>query len=353
MNLRITNGALDEWENEGAKSIVLRGSILPASLPALQVDRYQREVISEKDIKALAQAIHEGRRLPDIELGARTGSFKNAGEDFTVPAPIYIIDGFQRVTAARRELVDGREPRLGCLLHFNTDEKWERERFLILNLKRKPVAPSVNLRNIAFDSPVLRAIHALSQDPDCPLVDRVCWSQYMKRTELISAASYLRVIGGLHRRFATGLFDGNVVKLVTPLTEVMAKIGLAAIVDNVKTFFGVIEDIWGIKSIAYKNGALHMKGSFLSALALAFTEYDAFWRGNRLTVEASVRRKLSSFPLKDPQVQALMGGGRGLLLLRQYIVEHINYGKRTRRLVPNAQSDPYIGGRRVDVTTGA
>jgi uncharacterized ParB-like nuclease family protein len=59
-----------------------------------------------------------------------------------------------------------------------------------------------------------------------------------------------------------------------------------------------------------------------------------------LRIDRDVARKIGKFPLNEPSVRAMACSGSNLLFLTRNIVDHINSGKRTRRLVEPA---PYQG----------
>lgn len=94
-----------------------------------------------------------------------------------------------------------------------------------------------------------------------------------------------------------------------------------------------IVGIVGIHSIQKRLEAVQIKEVFLLALAWLFSDYLNFWQGDFLFVEASLRRKLKQFNLRDPDVERLAGsGGRSREILYLLLRNHINSGKRTQHL---------------------
>src|SRR5262249_29116679 len=120
--IKMLDAALEEW----GEFLILRGVVDPGSLDAILVPDYQRGVLSPATINGLARAIKDSK-VPDIELAVRGGDFKEREGCFYIKDPVYVVDGLQRITGARRVMQDGGEPYLGATLYFNTTIPWERE----------------------------------------------------------------------------------------------------------------------------------------------------------------------------------------------------------------------------------
>ena len=86
-----------------------------------------------------------------------------------------------------------------------------------------------------------------------------------------------------------------------------------------------------------------MKCGFLFAVADVISAYPTFWSEKSLRIDRDLQKKISQFGLHDPNVRAMACSGPSIGLLSRLIVDHINSGKRTRRLVA---PDPYPGGTR-------
>lgn len=118
--------------------------------------------------------------------------------------------------------------------------------------------------------------------------------------------------------------------------KIMEVVGKETFLDNIREFFRVVEEAWGIRRISYREGAVYMKATFLTTLADLFTRHFDFWRDGdqRLFVEAPLMRKLAAFPVSDPQVVAVSanGGGRNNQILYLLLLNHVNSGKRSKRL---------------------
>jgi hypothetical protein len=343
--LRILSGALDEL-NEG--QMVLRGVIDPASLGGLLRPTYQRETLPKSTIEGLIEAFRNGSgRVPDVELavrGERYGCTDEKGT-YTITGSVYIIDGLQRISAARQFTCGGGRPLVGAMVHFGTTEQWERERFRILNMRRTRLSPNVLLRNHAAECPSLRRLHQLCSDESFVLCQRVSWSQHMRREELLTALTFLKTVMRLHSSFGAGRYV-SVSGIGQALPPMMATVGHATMIENVKTFFALLDATWGVRGILYKDRATHLKGAFLSALAEVISEYPTFWAGNTLRIDRDTQKKIGQFALGDPSVRAMACSTASIGLLSRLIVDHINSGKRTRRLVA---SDPFQRGSRREV----
>lgn len=340
MHLKMTSAALAEEGDD----IVLRGVIDPDTLDALQVAAYQREIESVRYIEDIAKGF-ETRSVADIDLGMRGGDYDEKAGTFTLKDPVYIVDGFQRVTAAKTVMLRGVRPVLGAAVRFNTTFAWEKERFHLLNAKRKRISPNVHLRNMRSDFAVVEMLHDLCRrEQGFPLHGRVCWQQNMRREHLVTAMTLLKCVGALHAHLGAGRLV-RMEDLVAAMQATMDRVGKAAYRANVLVFFGVMQECWGISRIVYKDQATVLRGGFLDALARILDAHDEFWNDRRLIVTPPVRRKLASFPIADPHVQMLAGsGGTSRVLLHDMLLAHLNAGRRTQKLVARAEK-PEVGAR--------
>jgi hypothetical protein len=334
-HLRMTCAALAEEGDD----IVLRGVIDPETLGALRADSYQREVESRSYIEGIAEGFRTNS-VADIDLGMRGGDYDERSGTFTLKDPVYIVDGFQRVNAARLALDKGMRPVLGAALRFNTSFAWEKERFHLLNARRKRVSPNIHLRNLRGEFAVVEMLYDLSwRDEGFPLHERVCWQQNMRRDHLLTALTLLRCVGELQAHFGAGRSTA-MEPLVASMQGTMERIGKAAYRGNVLVFFGLLEECWAVSRIAFKDQTTVLRGGFLNALAKVFDAHEEFWNEKRLVVDASVRRKLKAFPVADPHVAALASGGTASsAILFQTLVSHLNAGRRTRKLVARSESN--------------
>lgn len=345
MTLKILSGALDLTNED---QIVLRRVIDPASLGGLLKPDYQRETLPKSTIDGLIEAFRSGGRVPDVELavrGERYGCTDDNQGMYTVTGDVYIIDGLQRISAARDSAYDGGRPLVGAMLHFGTTEQWERERFRILNMRRSRLSPNVLLRNQTAECPSLRRLYELCTDESFVLCGRVSWSQHMRREQLLTALTFLKTVMRLHSQFGAGRYE-SVAGIWQALPPMMANVGHSTMIENVKTFFDLLDGAWGIRGILYKDRATHLKGAFLAALADVIAEYPAFWSGKVLSTPRDLQKRIGQFGLSDPSVRAMACSTSSIGLLSRLIVDHINSGRRTRRLVTPS---PFQGGTRREV----
>lgn len=335
--VRIQCGALDESELRGG-TVVLRGRVATASLHRLIVDtEYQRGLENRPDIY---EALRAGDVLPDVVLGCRGANYRMDGDDFILTDPTFIIDGSQRIGTARvlLEAIPDIELRMGCLVHFGTTQEFERDLFTALNRGQKKVNPNLHLRNHRTKSTAILTLFGLTEnDKNFPLLGRVCWEQSMRRgVHLITAATMAKTINYLHAHHS-GISGMDVESLATSLDAAAAKIGLQSLRQNTATFFQLIEDCWGIRTIEYRASAPQIKGAFMVMLARFLSRHRNFWAGEGerlLKVDPATRSKLRSFPIQDPQIVQLSGsGGTARELLYAIILSHVNKGRREHRLV--------------------
>jgi hypothetical protein len=249
-----------------------------------------------------------------------------------------MVDGLQRVSAAKyvmEETPDTR-PHIGATIHFNTTETWERDMFRILNADRLRVSPNILLRNMRHEWSVVDSIHSLSikSDPGLAICGRVCWKQRMRRNDVIHATTFLKTIGWLHSHMGHAR-TSKLTDLIPGLQKIMEKAGINTFRDNIRTFFDLVDRCWGIKDVVY-HGTPHLKGPFLICLARVFsTHHSVFFKdGRRLVIDRQTANKLRLFAINDPQIANLAGGsGQSTNLLYNLMIQHINSGRRTRRLI--------------------
>jgi hypothetical protein len=340
-SVKIVNGALDEVYVDGKCTIVLRGVIDPSSLDQLLTPPYQREILPSAKIQDLVEALSTNS-VPDIELGMRGAKFRDHEDVFYLQDPTYIIDGLQRVTAARQLLLTGGEkrPHLGATIHFDTTEAWERIRFRVLNVARTKLSPNVQIRNYKETVKAIEALYNLTtHEKDFLMCGKVCWQQNMRRGEdIITALTLLKTIGNLHSHIGPGRYT-NADDLVVRLNTIMERVGRNTFRANVRTFWELVDYCWGIRGLTYASNAAWLRGTFLWALSNLLMLHEDFWHDNVLFVGTDLQRKLKTFPVTtDPTIAQLAGAsGKGRDMLLQLMIDHINSGKRTRRLTARPQ----------------
>lgn len=327
--LRVLNGALD---TEG-EFTVLRGRIDPATLDALQVDDYQREILPASTIEEIVAGFRKNDgSVPDLDLGMRGARYDESGGTFVLHDPVFVIDGLQRVTAAKRYRDEGGTPVLGATVHFNTSYAWELDRFSTLNADRTKLSPNVLLRNTRGKYAAVDLLYAMSMsDPQLAMRDRVCWQQRKQRAHLITAVTFVRTINLLHLYLRPGIGGTTVDEVARGSQRLLDQIGRNTLRDNVRAFFQLVEDCWGIKTVTYSDTAPHIRYTFLHTLARVLDNHERFWREKKLFVEIDLVRKLKAFKIYDPTVQQLSGSsGQAANYLYSLIVEHLNKGRRAK-----------------------
>lgn len=332
-SVKIINSALDALEEQ----VILRGVISPESLALLLVDDYQREVLSRRKILGLKAALIAGDRLPDIELGMRGSEMRQSADIVYLQDLSYIVDGLQRITAAREWMLEDPEaqPHIGATIYLETTVEWERDRFETLNAKRDRVSANVLLRNSQHKSAAIFLLVQLStRDTDFVLFNRIQWTHNARRNDLISAAMFVKAVGRLHGHLAPTKTT-RTTDLAPGLDKLHEKIGSQVLSDNVKMFFKIIDEAWGLRDITYVGPAAHVKLAFLRALALLLSEHKDFWQGDRLVMNANDRRKLKAFKVYDPSIVSVASAaGASEEVLFAMLVKHMNSGRRTGFLHP-------------------
>ncbi len=344
-SVKITNGALHESPLRGG-TVVLRGVIDSASLRQLLFDDYQREAQPMISLAKLMAAVKAGETLPDIEIGMRGQKFRSKDEDYFLQDSCYVIDGQQRVNACINILTmyPGTPVYLGALIHFETTKEWERQRFRILNSDRSKVSPNVLLRNMREDHPAIATIYKLTESTDgvFSMGGKVCWGQNMKRGQLMTATTFLKVTGLLHAHLTPGSAS-RVDDLAAQLDTLSEKITGSLMRDNLRTFFETIDDMWGIRNVHYRDLSPHLNSGFMWMMARLFSAHLDFWRGvngDRLFIDAETKTKISQFPLRDPGIMELTSSaGASRNVLYGKMIEHINKGRRLKRLKPREKPE--------------
>ncbi len=348
MSIKLVNGVIDIFKiTAGQETIIIRGVIDPESLGAIQVAPYQREILPGAKVKSLMEALKTST-VPDIELGMRGEKYQvregeKKTESYFLQDPVFVIDGLQRISAAKKLIVadPSAAPRIGAVVHINTTEEWEAERFRILNQERTKLNVNILLRNLRPHSPALDMIHRLCGDETFALFNRVQWSQRMARSEILPAMVLCQVVGYLHSRFGPGRGPSLPRDTASALDKTMEIVGRTIMRDNIKTFFDLLDECFGVRRIVFHHGAVFIRRSFLVCLADLLTRHENFWRGQRLVVERDLRLKIQKFPINDPEVMRLCAsGGKAKDILYQLMLDHVNSGKRTRRLQPVDGMEP-------------
>lgn len=335
--VKILKAGLDDSELRPGH-LIFRGVVDQGSLDDLLSGSYQREVLPINSKNSIIKALGLKQALPDIELGMRGDRFFMEGPSAILQDPVYIIDGLQRVSAAKYMLAAHPDlpVRIGATIHLNTTEQWERDRFEILNGKRTRVSANVMLRNMRHDNNVILTLFGMSQtEKEFPLVKKVSWSQRFARGDLLSGMVLVRIAANLSAH-KTGSKPHGIAEIRHTTRMMENEFGIKLIRENTMAFFKVVEDAWGLEHITQDSTAPQLRAGFLQTLASIFSDHKNFWiQGDKvLDVDLDTQRKLAKFELRDPSVLPLVGaGGQARNLLYALIRDHINRGRTTNRLM--------------------
>ena len=176
------------------------------------------------------------------------------------------------------------------------------------------------------------------------LKGRVCWNQRMARAHVVPALGLLKTIATLHCHFGPGR-DGSFRGLALGLPKIAEAVGRNVFRNNIRVFFDLVDTCWGIRHITFSSKSTHVKIGFLKALAATLGKHEAFWHnGKNLFIDARMRKKIAQFDPQDPYVSqvASSGGSQTGLILSQLLVDHINSGKRNKRLKRWADAEALV-----------
>lgn len=335
VSIRITSAALESADG-GRK--ILRGVIEMESLSGLQVADYQREEMPFSSLKSILEAYEHGEPLPDIELGMRGNRFQVREGTYYLQDSVFIIDGLQRTTAAKlfMEKNPGKRVRLGVKIYFDTTKEWERELFIILNTKRVRVSPDKIIFNRRETSTAVGMLYKLStEDKAFALYDKVSWTQ-KKGSKFVGAFTLSKIMCALHVHKVNGL-SSDKEAVVAHLDRIMDEVGTQIMRDNVRTFFEIVDECWGLRNIQHYDKCPQIKYGFLLVLARFLSDHSEFWRSEdkRLFVDLPLRKALRKFKVFEPLHAQLCGSsGKALDQLYGYLRDEVNKGKRGKRLTP-------------------
>ncbi|MDB5163989.1 MAG: hypothetical protein JWS12_607 [Candidatus Saccharibacteria bacterium] len=275
--------------------VFIHGYVDSSSLPALQVDDYQREVlVQKKNFQELVEAHTAGERVNDINLNIRGRRFKLHDDgSVEIQDDVFIVDGQQRVRSKELAMKNGApsEPLIGVSIAVNQTYEWEKRQFDLLNFHRTQLSANIKLRNLADTNPAMRILLRYTENRSRPLLKRVTWDQGAKPTHLMSAPTLVKIVARLHSHWGPGKASGSD-ELAANLLQIIDKVGEASFKANVEEFFDVFEECWELSKIERK-GATILSHNFMLILADVFADYTYFWEGTRLKIAPPVRKQLA------------------------------------------------------------
>lgn len=332
MPIKMINCALDVVTIDGKESLAIRGVVVPTSFEDILVPKYQRDILPVGKIDGLKKAIEKGR-VPDIDLGMRGSAYTDKGKGvFILEDDVYVIDGLQRKTAGERLLAAGIPRSLGAIVHIDTTEAWERERFEALNTGQTGLSNNVMLRNMAEDHLGARVMLSLTESPTFAFQGKVTWTQSMRRSDLITAITFYKVVGRLCSHRGPGKSDPRTLAR-TGIEKIIANMGKQNFTVNVKYFFEFLDKAYQLNDVFYRNHSTALKATFLLAVAGVISDHENFWTGERLEIPDDMKRRFAALPLGDQYVKGLASSsGNAVLLLQTLIEEHLDAKRRTRKL---------------------
>ena len=333
--IRIINPSIDDYEN----TVVIRGVVDNDSLQDLKIDFYQRELLPSKSRRQIANGLIAGDRLPDIVLGMRGDTFEMPSHtSLLLCAPVYIIDGRQRRDTILEYSANlTKNPRLGAVIHLNTTPDWERQEFHKLNQFQSKVSPNILLRNNKEDHAAVATLYGLTTaDKNFVMYGLVSWQQNMLKGQLITASTLLVVMLMLHGHL-NGFPSTGLARTVPASDKLISRVGLPIFRENVKAFFSLLDECWGIKRVTFRGGAPWLRQTMMVVIARLLSNHQIFWKqpdDKRLVIPYLLKNKLSKFPMNDPEIVRLAStSGAGRLTLYLHLLNHMNSGKRTGKLV--------------------
>jgi hypothetical protein len=320
---------------------IIRGLFDSCCLDELLTDTYQREVMTGRPQLELIKAFEEGVVFPDLDLGCRSSTFVEEGSDVLIDGDVYIVDGLQRVAAARaaRDSDNVKAPHVGVMVHMGSTHAAELQRFAALNVNRRRVSANVLLKNSAELHPCVGRLSQLSRTmPEFRLYQRVTWSQKPGETHVVTANTLFRVALRVHAHLMPGLrvTNSSESSLVAGDRLILEHVGSEGYKANVLYYFDLIEECWGISDVKFVNKANWLKAGFLVTLAAVISDHADFWRdnGHEMFLNKDQRRKLGSFKMSDPTLAQMCSTSSVSDVLYAMLVNHFNSGKRSGHLRP-------------------
>jgi hypothetical protein len=326
--VRLSGAVVDSFP--GMKTIV-RGILNPQDSEFLQYEDYQRDYVSDRKIDNIRKGYNGDAAVPAIYAAVEGANYYREGLDIVVAEPVFVVDGKQRTLAAIREASLGKYPYILMLIHLDTDYRWRRDEFKALNApdNRTSVGASVTMRNEALDSTAVALIYKMTLD-DLSFVMRgkIGWNQSMRVGDLVSGKTLCQSASLLHKHLRV-YTSTNAEKLAAGLQQVADKIGLDSFINNIRTFYDIIERCWSIRDIVIKDGNPQVNTTWLFTASAFLSDHINFWDGDDLSLSRDQVTKLKAFPIHDTNIRRLCGSGsRNDSDLYTYLVKHFNHGAR-------------------------
>jgi hypothetical protein len=293
--IRIYNGAI-EADDEDFAETVLRGTLDQECITLIQKDWYQRlEGFSEKEIREITEMYFRHKKPPDTVIGMRGHRYRQDKGSFYLQDKCFVIDGLQRLFAARIAMKSRPDLklRIGVKIYFDTTAESENRMFCEINATQQRVAASVLIRNKYKVSPASRLLFELNSNPEFALKDRIGWEQKLQKEfgQVISGFALGCIAGALHSHKGA-VPSGRAYDLLANLDDVVIKISEETFSTNIVKFFNVVDSAWGIRNDK-KPRCLNRE--FLCVLASLFSSYDTFWDAEEFYMPTRHQKRLEKF----------------------------------------------------------
>jgi hypothetical protein len=344
MGLIIKPGNLVDHEHLGVVRVVLRGDLdLASSMNHLQGDWYQRkDGFSTSKLRKMINQLMAGAEFPDIILGMRGHKYDVLkGDAVLLHDPVYIIDGLQRWSAAMQALRENPKThiRLGAKMYFDTDVEFERTMFRELNTTQTAMSANVILRNEKDANRLAGSFYNLANsNSNFAAYRRVCWDQTPSRGEggdLITGMMLLNLTIEVHRHLIGTIGTNYVLDRLRLTEQKIDTVGLMQNRANLIAFFDFIDNIWGVRTPGLiRTKAPWLQGGWLLTIAKVLSDHEEFWHEKELFISLPMAREFKKIDPLDPENRRLSGGNQnGRILLYQMMINQLNKGRSTRRLV--------------------
>jgi hypothetical protein len=304
--VHIFNAALEHDDQEFQD--VLRGTLDQTTLKSIHRDWYQRgQGFSEKEIRELTELYFQNQKVTDVTLGLRGSKFRQEGTEFWLLDKCFVIDGGQRLYAARVAL-DHRPSlvlRIGAKIYFDTTSESENAMFCAMNATQQRVSASVLLRNKFKDSPSAKALYDLNREPRFALSGRIGWDQKLGPGQSMSGYTLACIAGALHAEKGS-MPAGRAYDLLASLDNACCKIGAEVFAENMIKFFDVVDECWIVRGGKKPE---QLNRDFLNVLARLFSSYEDFWDKDEFYFAPKFMRRLQKYDA-GPAVKALLKHNR-------------------------------------------
>lgn len=305
-SIRIVEAAVGTGRIQGRTAAVMRGKIPSDFFSALTIPDYQRQVMEDRKADEIYEALGpEGTGVPDdILVCVRHDNYDAQGaNEFVIPltGDIVILDGHQRYAAAMERLAQGQKTDdFGIKIFFGTTVEEEILTFYQLNRKQTKVSTQVLLRNFGTNAAIEALIELEASDPSFP---RIQWNQRKKAGEVITAHMLYEIAAILHGRPR----GGEIENLLEWLDDVTDLVGTEILVENVRTFFKIVQKCFGEGKKEHGEIVANDKKKYmyrlplLLALARVFAWHENFWAARQpyvLKPRAEDVRKLGTLPAR-------------------------------------------------------